>query len=97
MLCSSAFRVRVELAKPWLKAALPKSDGGEYHGVTISNRRRRAMTDAEVEEFMRRAEHVYATRLRAILEPEHIDEFVSALAAISITTNYKTSAKTTSL
>ena len=55
------------------------------------------MTDAKVEEFMRRAEHVYATRLRAILEPEHIDEFVSALAAISITTNYKTSAKTTSL
>lgn len=35
------------------------------------------MTEAEVEQFVRRAENVYATRLRAILEPEHLDEFVA--------------------
>lgn len=35
------------------------------------------MTEAEVEEFVRRAEDVYATRLRAILEPEHVDKFVA--------------------
>ena len=33
------------------------------------------MTD--VDEFVRRAEEVYATRLRAVLEPEHMDEFVA--------------------
>lgn len=35
------------------------------------------MTEAEVEEFVRRAEKIYATRLRAVLEPEHLDEFVA--------------------
>ncbi len=35
------------------------------------------MTDANVDEFVRRAEEVYATRLRAALEPEHADEFVA--------------------
>ena len=35
------------------------------------------MTEAEVEEFVRRAEEIYATRLRAVLEPEHVDEFVA--------------------
>jgi hypothetical protein len=35
------------------------------------------MTDANVDEFVRRAEEVYATRLRAVLEPEHADEFVA--------------------
>lgn len=35
------------------------------------------MTDAEVDEFVRKAEEVYATRLRAALEPEHLDEFVA--------------------
>ncbi len=35
------------------------------------------MTEAEVEEFVRRAEDVYATRWRAILEPEHVDKFVA--------------------
>ena len=35
------------------------------------------MTEAEVEEFVRRAEDVYARRLRAILEPEHVNEFVA--------------------
>ena len=35
------------------------------------------MTEAEVEEFVRRSEDVYATRLRAILEPKHVDEFVA--------------------
>jgi len=35
------------------------------------------MTEAEVEEFVQRAENVYATQLRAILEPEHVDEFVA--------------------
>jgi hypothetical protein len=34
------------------------------------------MTQADVDEFVRRAEAIYATRLRSILEPEHIDEFV---------------------
>ena len=35
------------------------------------------MTEPEVDEFVRRAEEVYATRLRAVLEPEHVDEFVA--------------------
>ena len=35
------------------------------------------MTDADTDEFARRAEEVYATRLRAVLEPEHVDEFVA--------------------
>lgn len=32
---------------------------------------------ADVDEFVQRAEEIYATRLRVILEPEHIDEFVA--------------------
>jgi hypothetical protein len=35
------------------------------------------MTSPEVEEFVRRAEEIYATRLRSVLEPEHLDEFVA--------------------
>ncbi len=35
------------------------------------------MTDASVDEFVRRAEQIYNTRLRAVLEPEHRDEFVA--------------------
>ena len=35
------------------------------------------MAEPDVDEFVRRAEEVYATRLRAVLEPEHIDEFVA--------------------
>jgi hypothetical protein len=35
------------------------------------------MADANVDEFVRRAEEVYATRLRGVLEPEHADEFVA--------------------
>ena len=35
------------------------------------------MTAQEVDQFVRRAEEVYATRLRVVLEPKHIDEFVA--------------------
>jgi hypothetical protein len=35
------------------------------------------MTDSEVDEFVRRAEAIYVDRLRTVLEPEHIDEFVA--------------------
>ena len=35
------------------------------------------MTEAEVEEFVQKAEDVYAKRSRAILEPEHINKFVA--------------------
>ncbi len=35
------------------------------------------MTGPDIDEFVRRAEEVYTTRLRAVLEPEHIDEFVA--------------------
>ena len=35
------------------------------------------MTADEVDEFVRRAEEIYATRLRQVLEPEHLDEFVA--------------------
>jgi hypothetical protein len=35
------------------------------------------MTEPEVDEFVRKAEEVYATKLRAVLEPDHIDEFVA--------------------
>lgn len=35
------------------------------------------MTKPEVEKFVRRAEEIYATRLRVVLEPEHVDEFVA--------------------
>jgi len=35
------------------------------------------MTKTEVDEFVRSAELLYATRLQAILEPEHMDEFIA--------------------
>jgi hypothetical protein len=35
------------------------------------------MIEPDVDEFVRRAEEVYATRLRVVLEPEHVDEFVA--------------------
>ncbi|MDA1049753.1 MAG: hypothetical protein O3C40_04645 [Planctomycetota bacterium] len=35
------------------------------------------MTKAEMDDFVRRAEAVYVTKLRAALEPEHVDEFVA--------------------
>jgi hypothetical protein len=35
------------------------------------------MTKPEVEEFVRRAEEIYATRVQSVLEPDHIDEFVA--------------------
>jgi len=35
------------------------------------------MTQSDVNEFVRRAEGIYASRLRAVLEPEHLDEFVA--------------------
>ena len=35
------------------------------------------MIEPEIDEFVQRAEEVYATRLQTILEPEHIDEFVA--------------------
>jgi len=35
------------------------------------------MTEPNVDEFVRRAEEVYATKMRAVLEPDHIDEFVA--------------------
>ena len=41
----------------------------------MSNRGRRAV--AGPDEFVRRAEEVCATRLKAVLEPDHIDEFVA--------------------
>ncbi len=34
------------------------------------------MTETEIDDFVRRAEEVYATKLRTVLEPEHVDEFV---------------------
>lgn len=42
----------------------------------ISDRGRQAMTESDVDEFVRRAEEIYANHLRAILEPDHVDEFV---------------------
>lgn len=35
------------------------------------------MANPEIEEFARRAEEIYATRMRSVLEPEHMDEFVA--------------------
>jgi hypothetical protein len=35
------------------------------------------MTAKEVDEFIRRAEQLYAARLQAVLEPDHLDEFVA--------------------
>jgi len=35
------------------------------------------MTKEEADRFARRAEEIYTTRLRGILEPEHMDEFVA--------------------
>jgi len=34
------------------------------------------MTDADVDKFVRNAEELYETRLRAILEPKHEGEFL---------------------
>ena len=35
------------------------------------------MTETQVAEFARRAEDVYETKLRSVLEPEHFHEFVA--------------------
>lgn len=35
------------------------------------------MTEPHIEEFVQRAEEFYNTRLRNVLEPEHVDEFVA--------------------
>jgi hypothetical protein len=35
------------------------------------------MTEPDVNEFVQRAEAIYASRLRPILEPAHVDEFVA--------------------
>ena len=35
------------------------------------------MTGPDRDQFVRRAEEIYTARLRAVLEPEHIDEFVA--------------------
>jgi hypothetical protein len=35
------------------------------------------MTGPDRDEFVRRAEAIYSGRLRAVLEPEHMDEFVA--------------------
>ncbi len=35
------------------------------------------MTDPDVDEFVRKAEAIYADRLRPVLEPAHLDEFVA--------------------
>ncbi|HPM80965.1 MAG TPA: hypothetical protein PLF81_09705 [Candidatus Anammoximicrobium sp.] len=35
------------------------------------------MTGPDVNEFVRKAEDVYMNRLRAVLEPEHTDDFVA--------------------
>lgn len=35
------------------------------------------MTAPDIDDVVRRAEGIYATRLRTILEPEHADEFVA--------------------
>ena len=34
------------------------------------------MTQSDVDEFVRRAEETYASRLRAVLEPDDVDDFV---------------------
>ena len=35
------------------------------------------MTDEKLDQFVRRAEEIYAYQLRGLLEPEHRDEFVA--------------------
>lgn len=35
------------------------------------------MVEATTDDFVRRAEHVYDTRWRALLEPAHLNEFVA--------------------
>ena len=35
------------------------------------------MTQNDVDDFVRKAEAIYASRLRPILEPQHVDEFVA--------------------
>ena len=35
------------------------------------------MTTQDLDEFVRRAEEVYESRLRTILEPDHVDQFVA--------------------
>jgi hypothetical protein len=35
------------------------------------------MTTQELDNFVKRAEQIYESRLRPVLEPEHVDEFVA--------------------
>jgi hypothetical protein len=38
---------------------------------------RQTMTTQDIHEVARKAEEIYATQLRSILEPRHVDEFVA--------------------
>jgi hypothetical protein len=55
---------------------LPKWDHREYD-YSIVSRWKQNMTTSDIDEFVRKAEEVYATRLRSVLEPRHVDEFVA--------------------
>lgn len=35
------------------------------------------MMQSEIDDFVRRAEEIYSGRLRALLEPDHLNEFVA--------------------
>ena len=35
------------------------------------------MIDSEMNQFVRRAEEIYASKLRAMLEPDHLDQYVA--------------------
>ena len=43
---------------------------------TLKSENAEPMSDSDVNEFVQRAETIYANRLQALLEPAHLDEFV---------------------
>lgn len=55
----------------------PGVDGRRYNVPACPMAGDERMTEPDVDQFVRRAEAVYAARLLAVLEPEHIDEFVA--------------------
>ena len=56
---------------------LPRTGIQKYNGALHPIVGELAMTKPEVDDLVRRAETIYSTQLRAILEPDHLDEFVA--------------------
>jgi hypothetical protein len=60
-----------------IRTAIASIDQPIVKSIVKPMLRRRRMTRSDVNELVQRAEAIYSSRLQAILEPAHIDEFVA--------------------